>query len=230
MGGTRAIWHRGWKAAAVSPAAPDMWADYANQRVGAVRHRQRPDRVPRPCRPAAHETAGADRLWWTAVGQYGVLPLENRGVVEILTTDRPQIAPPRDRYIYYPGCAEVPESAAPNIRNRSYTIAVEANHRDHRRGGRRFVRAWDPVRRSRPLHQRPQTQVRLQLGRRPRTGHRIDRTGSPPANAIFSASFEKDGDTMPAEGPLTLHVGDDQDRRGPHQDPTREVLHRRLRT
>ncbi len=32
MGGTRAIWHQGWKAAAVSPSAPDMWAHYASQR------------------------------------------------------------------------------------------------------------------------------------------------------------------------------------------------------
>jgi hypothetical protein len=27
--------------------------------------------------------------------------------------------------VYYPGTAEVPESVAPNIRNRSYTVAVE---------------------------------------------------------------------------------------------------------
>jgi arylsulfatase A-like enzyme len=32
MGGTRAIWHQGWKAAATSPAAPDAWAHYATQR------------------------------------------------------------------------------------------------------------------------------------------------------------------------------------------------------
>src|SRR5205823_9446868 len=31
MGGTRAIWHDGWKAAALSPAAPDAWADYPTQ-------------------------------------------------------------------------------------------------------------------------------------------------------------------------------------------------------
>src|SRR6201996_3092642 len=31
MGGTRAIWHQGWKAVAISPAAPDMWANYAAQ-------------------------------------------------------------------------------------------------------------------------------------------------------------------------------------------------------
>ena len=37
----------------------------------------------------------------------------------------PQLTKPRNQYVYYPGTAEVPESVAPNIRNRSYTIAVE---------------------------------------------------------------------------------------------------------
>ncbi len=32
MGGTRAIWHQGWKAVALSPAAPEMWAGYEKQR------------------------------------------------------------------------------------------------------------------------------------------------------------------------------------------------------
>jgi arylsulfatase len=45
MGGTRAIWHQGWKAAAISPSAPDMWAHYGPA-VGAVQHRGRPERVP----------------------------------------------------------------------------------------------------------------------------------------------------------------------------------------
>jgi hypothetical protein len=35
--------------------------------------------------------------------------------------------PARDRYVYYPDAAEVPESAAVNIRNRSYTITVEVD-------------------------------------------------------------------------------------------------------
>ena len=48
--------------------------------------------------------------------------------VEVLADPtRPQVAPPRDRYVYYPGTAEVPETAAVNIRNRSYTIAVEVD-------------------------------------------------------------------------------------------------------
>jgi arylsulfatase len=32
MLGTRAIWHRGWKAAAISPAAPNAWANFSQQR------------------------------------------------------------------------------------------------------------------------------------------------------------------------------------------------------
>lgn len=68
MGGTRAIWHEGWTAAALSPSAPDAWAEYATQE-------------------------------W--------------------------IAKARSRYIYYPGGSGVPEAVAPNIRNHSYTIAVE---------------------------------------------------------------------------------------------------------
>ena len=37
---------------------------------------------------------------------------------------RPQPSEPRDRYVYYPHTAEVPESVAVNIRRRSYTIAA----------------------------------------------------------------------------------------------------------
>ena len=46
-------------------------------------------------------------------------------ILQILGTERPQIARPGDRYVYYPGCAEVPESVAPNHRNRPHTVAVE---------------------------------------------------------------------------------------------------------
>src|SRR5204863_5413888 len=37
---------------------------------------------------------------------------------------RPVLSPPRDRYVYYPDCAEVPEAQAVNIRNRSYTVGA----------------------------------------------------------------------------------------------------------
>jgi hypothetical protein len=127
MGGTAAIWHEGWKAASLTPSAPDMWADYAGQTWELFDATTDPTE----CRDLAEQYPDKLRelvnLWWVEAGKYNALPLENRGVVEILGTERPQIAKPRNRYLFYPGTAEVPESVAPNIRNRSCTVAVEVN-------------------------------------------------------------------------------------------------------
>ena len=67
-------------------------------------------------------------LWFHAAGEFNGLPLLDKTAVEVLADPtRPQIAPPRDRYVYYPDAAEVPETAAVNVRNRSYSIAVEVD-------------------------------------------------------------------------------------------------------
>ncbi|MBD3925683.1 arylsulfatase [Nocardioides cavernae] len=206
MGGTRAIWNDGWKAAALSPAAPDCWADYPSQQWELFNT----DLDPTECHDVADEHPDKLRelidLWWIQAGMYNALPLENRGAVEILTTERPQIAKPRNRYVYYPGCAEVPESVAPNTRNRSYTVAVEADietdeasgvlfshgarfggHALYVKDGRlKYVYNWVGM-----FEQIVESDVPITTG-----------------PAVFSASFERDGDTMPAEGTLTLHIGD----------------------
>ena len=39
-------------------------------------------------------------------------------------TPRPVLSPPRDRYVYFPDTAEVPEAQAVNVRNRSYAIGA----------------------------------------------------------------------------------------------------------
>jgi hypothetical protein len=65
-------------------------------------------------------------LWFYYAGIYKGLPLDDRTALEILTSWRPEPSEPRDRYVYYPGAAEVPESVAVNVRCRSYTIAAGA--------------------------------------------------------------------------------------------------------
>ena len=206
MGGTRAIWHDGWKAAALSPAAPDCWAGYPSQEWELFNT----DLDPTECHDIADEHPDKLRelidLWWVQAGMYNALPLENRGVVEILTTERPQIAKPRNRYVYYPGCAEVPESVAPDTRNRSFTVAVEADietaeasgvlfshgarfggHALYVKDGRlKYVYNWVGM-----FEQVVESDVPISTG-----------------PAVFSASFEREGDTMPAEGTLTLHIGE----------------------
>ena len=53
-----------------------------------------------------------------------LFPLDDRGVIEPFTTPRPFLSPARSRYVYYAGLAEVPESQAVNIRDRSYGIGA----------------------------------------------------------------------------------------------------------
>ena len=50
MLGTRAIWHEGWKAATAVPGGARLVGRLPPAAVGAVRHRGRPERVPRPQR------------------------------------------------------------------------------------------------------------------------------------------------------------------------------------
>ena len=189
----------------MSPAAPDAWADYPTQQWELFDTNLDPSECHDLADQNPEKLQELIALWWTQAGQYNALPLENRGVVEILATERPQIAKPRERYVYYPGCAEVPESVAPNIRNRSYSIAVEANidtadatgvlfshgarfggHALYIKDGKlKYAYNWVGMFEQIVESTEPIT-----------TGH-----------AVFSASFEREGDTMPAEGTLTLHIG-----------------------
>ena len=66
-------------------------------------------------------------LWYAEAGANAAFPLDDRSALEIFTTPRPVMSPPRDRYVYFPDAAEVPESQAVNIRNRSYTIGALVN-------------------------------------------------------------------------------------------------------
>ena len=62
--------------------------------------------------------------WYVEAGKYNVLPVDGRGQ-QRFTEPRPQIAPPRDSYTYYPGTQEVPVNAAPPIINRPHSITAD---------------------------------------------------------------------------------------------------------
>ena len=63
-------------------------------------------------------------LWYAEAGDNGAFPLDDRSALEIILTPRPQLTASRERYTYFPDTAEVPESQAVNIRNRSFTIGA----------------------------------------------------------------------------------------------------------
>ena len=207
MLGTRAIWHQGWKAAAIAPAAPEGWANFASQRWELF------DTVndPSECHDLAGEhpekLAELIALWWAEAGRYDAFPLETRGAVEILGTARPQLAKPRTRYVYYPGGSEIPESVAPNIRNRSYTIAVEATIETEEAAGVLFAQGSRFGGHALYVKDGKLKYVYNFVGLQEQIVESDEPI--PLGRHVFSASFEREGDGMPAEGPLTLHIGED---------------------
>jgi arylsulfatase len=131
MLGSRGIYHQGWKANTIHPTIAG-WGNYSTDEW-ALYHVDED-------RSEVHDLA-AERpelleklktLWYHEAGRFQGFPLEDRTAIEVLTTPRPQLAPPRDRYVYRPDTSEVPEGAAVNVRNRSYTIAaaVDIESRD----------------------------------------------------------------------------------------------------
>jgi arylsulfatase len=206
MGGTRAIWHKGWKAAAVSPSAPDMWAGYASQRWELFNTAADPSE----CHDLAAENPEKLQeligLWWAEAGRYEALPLENRDALEILTTDRPQLSKPRSRYVYYAGTAEVPEAAAPNIRNRSFTIGVEVTIETEEAEGVLFAQGSRFGGHALYIKDRRLKYVNSFVGEFEQIVESTDDV--PTGHVMLSASFEREGESMPAEGTLTLHIRD----------------------
>ena len=129
MLGSRAIYHRGWKAVTFHPVGPlyddglhhnapfddDVWELYHVAEDLSEMHdlaADQPERV-----------AEMVELWWREAERNDVLPLDNR-ILWVLTNPRPHSRRDRMSYRYFPGGAQVPESVAVNVRNRSHVLAV----------------------------------------------------------------------------------------------------------
>ena len=123
MLGSRGIWHDGWKAVTTHPTLSG-WSDF-NDDTWELYHTDT-DRAELHDLAAEHPDKLRElvNLWFAEAGDNAGFPLDDRSALEIITTPRPQLASPRDRYVYFPGTAEVPEAQAVNVRNRSYTIGA----------------------------------------------------------------------------------------------------------
>ncbi len=123
MLGMRSLYHQGWLANTLHPPISgwgkfelDEWELYNLAEDRSQIHNvaaEHPEKL--------EELKG---LWWYYAGIYKGLPLDDRTALEIISDVRPQPSEPRDRYVYYPGAAEVPESVSVNVRRRSFTIAA----------------------------------------------------------------------------------------------------------
>jgi arylsulfatase len=124
MLGTRAIWENGWKA--VSVHAPisgkgnfdkDKWELYhvdADRAESKDLSKEHPEKL-----------EALIKVWFEEAEKNFVLPLDDRSALEILATPRPTEEEPRERYVYFSGTSAIPESAAVNVRGRSFKILAD---------------------------------------------------------------------------------------------------------
>jgi arylsulfatase len=208
MLGSRAIWHQGWKAVTTHPTISgwshfndDTWELYHTDTDRSELH-DLADEHPGKLRELVN-------LWFAEAGANGAFPLDDRTPLEVLNTPRPQLTSPRDRYLYYPDTADVPETQAVNIHNRSYTIGVQVDiPAPGAQGvlfahGARFGGHALYVKDNR-LHYVYNFVGMLE--------QKVDATEDLPTgeDLILSASFDKDGEDPPgvSTGVLSLYHGD----------------------
>ena len=208
MLGTRAIYHDGWKAASVTPAAPDAWGDFATQRWELFNTEADPSECHDLAEQNPEKLAELVALWWAEAGKYNALPLESRDALEILGAERPQLSKPRDHYVYYPDCEEVPESVAVNIRNRSYAISAEVTIDTPEAAGVLFAHGARFGGHALYVKDGKLKYVYNWVGEFEQI---VESTKPvPTGDCVLSASFEKEGDAMPTEGTLSLYFDDEK--------------------
>jgi arylsulfatase len=135
MFGSRAIYHDGWKAVTFKPIAPlyddglrvnasfdeDRWELYHVAVDRSEIHDladQEPDRL-----------ADLVTRWWQEARRNDVLPLDNR-VLHAINNPKPDWRRPRLVTTLYPGTSPVPETVAPNVKNRGHRIDVDVTVTD----------------------------------------------------------------------------------------------------
>ncbi|MFL6069200.1 MAG: arylsulfatase [Gaiellaceae bacterium] len=207
MLGSRAVWHKGWKAVSVHPTIAgwgkfdeDRWELYDTENDLTESHDL-----------AAQNPVKLQEMinhWFHLAGMYNGLPLLDKTAVEVLADPtRPQVAPPRDRYVYYPDAAEVPEVAAVNIRNRSYSIAVEANVEDADASGVLFSHGARFGGHALYVKDRKLKYVYNFVGSKEQI---VESTREiPTGKVLLGASFVREGESMPTTGTLSLFVDDE---------------------
>ena len=123
MLGQRALYHDGWLLTTVHPPL-SSWSNFEKDEWELF-HLET-DRAQSTNVAADHPdlVEQLKGLWFYYAGRYNGLPLDDRSALEQVLSERPHGAPDRDQYLFYPNCADVPESAGPQIPGRSYTIAA----------------------------------------------------------------------------------------------------------
>jgi arylsulfatase len=215
MLGSRAIWHDGWKAVTNHPTLSgwsnfndDEWELY-NTSVDRAELNNLAGEHPDKLRELVN-------LWFAEAGANGAFPLDDRSALEIMITPRPVLSPRRDRYVYFPNTADVPESQAVNVRNRSFVIGAAVDIPAKGAQGVLFAHGSPFGGHTLYVKDNRLHYVYNFVGM---AVQKFDATEDIPIgeNLILSASFDKSGEDPPgvATGLLSLWYGDTKVGEGP---------------
>jgi arylsulfatase A-like enzyme len=210
MLGMRALYHQGWLANTLHPPISgwgkfelDEWELYNLAEDRSQMHNlaaEHPEKL--------EELKG---LWWYYAGVYKGLPLDDRTALEIISDVRPQPSEPRDRYVYYPGAAEVTESVSVNVRRRSFTIAAALDLQTPEAEGVLFSQGARAGGHALYLRDGRLHYTYNWLGENEQTVS--SNSEVPTGSHVLTAEFQKTGDdekTMSATGTLTLYIDTDE--------------------
>jgi arylsulfatase A-like enzyme len=207
MLGSRAIWADGWKAVSVHPTIAG-WGHFDEDRWELYNTDVDPTEMHDLAAENPTKVQEMINLWFHAAGMYNGLPLIDAMAVEILADpNRPQVAPPRDRYVYYPGTAEVPEAASVNVRNRNYTITVDVTVDGADANGVLFSHGAAFGGHALYVKDGKLKYAYNFVGSKEQIVE--SSKAIPTGPVLLSAAFVREGTSMPTTGTLTLYVNDE---------------------
>jgi arylsulfatase len=123
MLGQRSLYHEGWLASTVHPPL-SSWGNFEHDEWELFHLETDRSQTTNLAAEEPERLELMKGLWFYYAGRYNGLPVDDRSALEQVLAERPHPAGDRDRFTFYPNCADVPESAGPAIPGRSYTIAA----------------------------------------------------------------------------------------------------------
>ena len=128
MFGNRAVYHEGWVAACRHGRLPWQTSgsfDFDNDKWELYKVDEDFSEYNDVVAQNPKKLRELQEVFWIEAMRYNVLPLDDRFVERADPSLRPSLIAGRTDFTYYPGVVRIPESSAPNTKNKSHTITVQ---------------------------------------------------------------------------------------------------------
>jgi arylsulfatase len=128
MFGNRAVYHEGWVAACRHGRLPWENAgsfDFDNDKWELYKVDEDFSEYNDVVEQNPKKLRELQEVFWIEAMRYNVLPLDDRFIERADPSLRPSLIAGRTEFTYYPGAVRIPESSAPNTKNKSHTITAQ---------------------------------------------------------------------------------------------------------